>query len=107
MQAVIVRKINKSREGRIMLSVSKNKGDGTRSYWLSRWTFVLSFFVSVGLIVGGFLTPPIGIIDGSVLTAIGEILLFPTLLYAFRALELGYKIKVQKGDATIEVHKKE
>jgi hypothetical protein len=90
-----------------MVTLMKSKGDGTRTYWLSRWTFVLSFFVSVGLIIGGFFTPPMGVIDGSLLTAIGEILLFPTLLYAFRALELGYKIKFQKGDASIEVHKKE
>ena len=87
-----------------MKTVVKNKGDGTRSYWLSRWTFVMSFFVSVGLIVGGFFTPPQGVIDGSVLTATGELLLFPTLLYAFRALELGYKVKFSKGDASIELH---
>lgn len=85
----------------------KEKGDGTRTYWLSRLTFLVSFFVSVGLIVGGFFTPPMGIIDGSLLTAIGELLLFPTLLYAFRALELGYKFKFSKGDTSIEVHKKD
>ena len=90
-----------------MVEILKSKGDGTRTYWLSRWTFVLSFFVSVGLIIGGFFTPPMGVIDGSLLTAIGELLLFPTLLYAFRALELGYKIKFQKGDASIEVNKKD
>ena len=47
-------------------------------------------------------TPPKGVIDGSVLTASGELLLFPTLLYAFRALELGYKVKFQKGETSIE-----
>ena len=36
-----------------------------------------------------------------------SLLLFPTLLYAFRALELGYKVKFQKGDTSIEVHRKE
>lgn len=81
------------------------KTDGTRSFWLSRFTFIVCFFVSVGLIIGGFFVPPIGIIDGSVLTAIGELLMFPTLLYAFRALELGYKFKLQKGDMSVEVHK--
>ena len=90
----------------ITLSKKKDKGDGTRTYWLSRWTFVLSFFVSVGMMVGGFLTPPIGSIDGSVITAVGELILFPTLLYAFRALELGYKVKFSKGDVNVEVHKK-
>ena len=80
------------------------KTDGTRSFWLSRLTFIVCFFVSVGLIIGGFFVPPMGIIDGSVLTAVGELLLFPTLLYAFRALELGMKVKFQKGDTSIEVH---
>lgn len=85
----------------------QEKTDGTRSYWLSRMTFLVCFFVAVGLIVGGFFVPPMGIIDGSVLTAVGELLLFPTLLYAFRALEMGMNVKFQKGDASIEVHKKE
>lgn len=84
----------------------KDKGDGTRTYWLSRWTFVLSFFVSVGLMIGGFITPPIGSIDGSVITAVGELILFPTLLYAFRAIELGYKVKFSKGDTSVELHRK-
>ena len=89
------------------LQIGDGNGDGTRTFWLSRFTFVICFFVSVGLIVGGFFVPPMGIIDGSVLTATGELLLFPTLLYAFRALELGYKVKFQKGETTIELHKQE
>ena len=89
-----------------MAMVKQTKTDGTRSYWLSRLTFLVCFFVSVGLVIGGFITPPIGSIDGSVLTAIGELLLFPTLLYAFRALELGMKVKFQHGDTSIEVHKR-
>lgn len=87
------------------LQIGDGKGDGTRTFWLSRFTFVICFFVSVGLIVGGFFVPPMGIIDGSVLTATGELLLFPTLLYAFRALELGYKVKFQKGETSIEFNK--
>ena len=90
-----------------MKILSNEKGDGTRTYWLSRWAFALAFFTAVVLMVGGFFTPPQGVIDGSVLTATGELLLFPTLLYAFRALELGYKIKFSKGDASVEIHRKE
>ena len=68
-----------------------------RTQLMLRITFALCFFVSVGLIVGGFFVPPMGIIDGSVLTAVGELLLFPTLLYGFRAIELGLRVKFQKG----------
>ena len=86
------------------MGIKQKETDGTRSFWLSRFTFVMCFFVSVGLIIGGFFVPPMGVIDGSVLTAVGELLLFPTLLYGFRALELGYKVKFQKGETSIEVH---
>lgn len=86
------------------MGIKQKETDGTRSFWLSRFTFVICFFVSVGLIIGGFFVPPMGVIDGSVLTAVGELLLFPTLLYGFRALELGYKVKFQKGETSIEVH---
>jgi hypothetical protein len=48
-----------------------------------------------------------GVIDGSVLTSVGELLLFPTLLYGYRAIELGMKVRFQKGSTSIEIHKDE
>ena len=42
-------------------------------------TFYLTLAISLLLIVGGFLLPPMGIIDGSVLTAVGELLMFGVL----------------------------
>ena len=89
------------------IKLEKPKTDGTRSFWLSRLTFVMCFFVSVGLIVGGFFVPPMGVIDGSVLTAVGELLLFPTLLYGYRAVELGMKVIFQKGETTVSVGKED
>lgn len=83
----------------------QGKDKEIRQHLLSRITFVICFFVSVGLIVGGFLVPPMGVIDGSVLTAVGELILFPTLLYGFRAVELGLKVKFQKGETSIEVQR--
>ena len=85
--------------------VQGEKDEAPRTYWLSRLTFMVCFFTSVGLIVGGFFVPPTGIIDGSVLTATGEMLLFPTLLYGFRAIELGLSVKFQKGETSIEISK--
>jgi sugar phosphate permease len=85
--------------------VRNEKADEQRTFLMSRITFAICFFVSVGLIIGGFFVPPMGVIDGSILTAIGELLLFPTLLYGFRAVELGLTIKFSKGDATIEISK--
>ena len=63
------------------------------------------FLISVVLVIAGFLLPPMGIIDGSVLTAVGELLLFPVVIYAFRAIELGLEVKIQKGDTSVEIHK--
>lgn len=85
----------------------KKQAEGMRCHWFSRITFAVCFFVSVGLIVGGFFVPPMGVVDGSVLTAVGELLLFPTLLYGFRAIELGLGVKFQKGETTIEIKKDE
>ena len=63
------------------------------------------FLISVVLVIAGFLLPPMGVIDGSVLTAVGELLLFPVVIYAFRAIELGLEVKIQKGDTSVEIHK--
>lgn len=89
------------------MNISKvTTADESRTQLMLRVTFALCFFVSVGLIVGGFFAPPMGVIDGSCLTAVGELLLFPTLLYGFRAVELGMRIKFQKGETSIEISKK-
>ena len=80
------------------------KADEPRTFLLSRITFAICFFVSVGLIIGGFFVPPMGIIDGSVLTAVGELLLFPTLLYGFRAVELGMSMRFQHGDTSVSIN---
>ncbi len=87
--------------------IVSEKVDEPRTFVLSRITFAVCFFVSVGLIIAGFFVPPMGVIDGSVLTAIGELLLFPTLLYADRAIELGLSVKFQKGDTSVEISQHE
>lgn len=102
---------NARKEKTIMTRTAKvirnEKADEPRTFLMSRITFAICFFVSVGLIVGGFFVPPMGIIDGSCLTAVGELLLFPTLLYAYRAIELGLSVKFQKGETSIEISKQE
>ena len=37
---------------------------------------VVAFLVGIGLTVAGFCVPPVGVISGSVLTALGEFLTF-------------------------------
>ena len=68
-----------------------------------RIVFVVAFVISVGLFIGGFFMPPQGEIDGSVLTAVGELIAFPTLAFGFKAIELGYDLRMSHGDTTVEV----
>lgn len=68
--------------------------------------FYFNLFISIELIVGGFLLPPTGIIDGSVLTAVGELLMFGVIAQIPRILDAvrnGKSIKLQKGDFGVEV----
>lgn len=69
-------------------------------------TFYLTLAISLLLIVGGFLLPPMGIIDGSVLTAVGELLMFGVLAQVpalISAAKNGKSVKISKGDFTAEV----
>lgn len=69
--------------------------------------FYATFILSVLLIVGGFFCPPIGVIDGSVLTAVGLLLLFAVIEKLPQAIREGRSIKFQKGDLELEVGAKE
>ena len=69
-------------------------------------TFYLTLAISLLLIVGGFLIPPMGIIDGSVLTAVGELLMFGVLAQVpalISAAKNGKSVKISKGDFSAEV----
>ena len=83
----------------------KSKDKTEQRCCFCRMVTAICFVISVLLIIAGFLLPPMGIIDGSVLTAVGELLLFPVVIYGFRAIELGLEVKIQKGDTSVEIHK--
>lgn len=68
--------------------------------------FRLTFILSILLIVGGFLCPPMEVIDGSVLTAVGLLLAFATLAQVPQLVDAvrgGKSIRLQKGDFSAEV----
>lgn len=67
--------------------------------------FWVCLIVSVGLFIGGFFVPPMGVIDGSVLKAVGMLLGFGTLGQAPVLIESLERAKFTKGDMTIEVSK--
>ena len=63
----------------------------------------ISFVSSVLLIVGGFFCPPIGVIDGSVLSAVGLLLMFSVVDKLPEAFKAGKSVRIQKGDFKAEV----
>ena len=67
-------------------------------------SFTLCLVVSIGLIVGGFLVPPTGVIDGSVLKAVGMLVLFAVIDMIPKILAAEKNIKISKGDMSIEVN---
>lgn len=54
--------------------------------------------IAVGLIVAGFLVPPTGVIDGSVLTAVGEIVFLVLVFFVWDCVTKGKIAKIKKGD---------
>ena len=66
--------------------------------------FTITFILSVAFIIGGFFSPPIGVIDGSVLSAVGLLLMFATIDTVPDAIKAGKSIKLQRGDTSIEVN---
>lgn len=70
---------------------------------MSKIIFWVALGISVCLMVVGFLLPPTGVIDPSVLTAVGELFAFAALGVIPSAIKEGRSIKVTKGDASIEV----
>ena len=71
------------------------------------WYVHIAFLVAMGLIIAGFCVPPRGVIDGSVLTAVGELLggvtLVEFVLNIPKYLEAGIKAKISHGQTTVTV----
>lgn len=60
--------------------------------------------ISITLIICSFFVPPMGIIDGSVLAAVGELFGFAALFELSSAIKRGMDAKVTHRDTTIEVN---
>ena len=59
--------------------------------------------VSVACFVGAALTPPLWYVDGSILTGMGIIFAYVSLLYAWEATDRGIDAKVEHGNTKIEL----
>ncbi len=69
--------------------------------------FYINLAVSILLMVVGFLVPPMGVIDGSVLTAVGLLLMFVVIEKIPALVKAGKSIRLSKGDFTAEVESQE
>ena len=68
--------------------------------------FAVTLTVSVGLIVAGFIVPPTGVIDGSVLTGVGELFAFAALSQLPYVIASGKGITLNHGNTSISVGRK-
>ena len=75
--------------------------------WLTNiWMRVLSI-PSILLIIASFFVPPLGVIDGSILAAVGELEGLGVLWIVLRAVEKGTAASFKKGDVEVDIKEKE
>ena len=75
--------------------------------WLTNiWMRILSIS-SILLIIASFFVPPLGIIDGSILAAVGELEALGVLWIVLRAVEKGTGASFKKGDVEVDIKEKE
>ena len=65
--------------------------------------FIITYGISLILLVASFILPPMGIIDDSVLKAVAEIFAFAGLLTVIRAIDKKMGIEFHKGDMSLEI----
>lgn len=59
--------------------------------------------IAVALIIAGFIVPPLGQIDGSILTAVGEIFAFAALWTTIIAITSGADVTIAHGQTNITI----
>lgn len=69
--------------------------------------FWICLVCSIGLLITGFLMPPIGIIDNSVITSVGLLLVFAVLGQLPIIIEVAGYAKISSGNTTIEISKED
>lgn len=67
------------------------------------WLKILTL-VSIGLVIGSFIVPPLGIIDGSVLAAVGELTGIGALWEFSKAMSKNTSAKVRIKEIELELN---
>lgn len=71
---------------------------------VNHWAFWTCLIISIGLIIGSFFVPPLGVVDGSVLAAVGELFAFATLATVIVAIMKGSDVTVSHNNTSITVN---
>lgn len=69
-------------------------------------TFIVLMILSlcaVGMLVAGFIVPPTGVIDGSVLKACAILFGFAALIVVYHAIEKGVGASLEHGETKIQI----
>ena len=70
------------------------------------WLRILTL-ASIALLVWSFMLPPPGVIDSSVIAAVGELAGFAALWQIAKAIDKGVDAALRKGDTEITIHNDE
>lgn len=87
-----------------------NKQDRLLGFFGDRFhknVFLICLIVALGLIITSFFIPPLAVVDGSVLAAVGEIFAFAALGEVAAAIERGHSATISHGNTTIEIKKED
>lgn len=68
-----------------------------------KYIFFVCLGMSILMFVGGFFCPPMGVIDGSILTAAGILLAFGALGVAGQNLANGKEVTFQHGETEVKI----
>lgn len=82
-------------------------GEILRDTWRNNVWLKFLTITGVLLIIASFIVPPTGLIDNSVILAVGELEIFGVLWIINKAIEKGTGTHFKKGDIEVEIHQKD
>lgn len=79
-----------------MAEIVKKSTIGNPIFWVS-------FLLCAGMLIAGFIVPPTGKIDGSVLKGVGELFAFPTLWTVRHGIDKGIDTRLRHGNTEVTI----
>lgn len=77
--------------------------DAVKQCILHNAWFIVFSLIAIGLIIASFIVPPTGIIEPTVLAAVGEIFAFAALGTVIKAIDKGVDAQVQHNGTTVTI----